>query len=216
MDRKLEFLQKEPADVLFLDINMPRMDGFELLDRIHQKPEPLVVFVTAYDEHAVRAFEACALDYLLKPISPERLAKALFRVRERMISREHEWALSHRAADGHQSSGSPRFVVRSGGRMAFVDAGMIDWVEAAGNYAIFHVGERNHMIRETMSALEAQLPADRFMRMSRSAIVNLSRIKSLESLSGEGDVAVLNDGQRVHVTRSLREIAERVGASSPA
>lgn len=209
----LTFLQTQPADVLFLDINMPGMDGFELLDRLEQKPEPLVVFVTAYDDHAVRAFEACALDYLLKPFSPERLAKTLVRVRERMNAREPEPESPRRATEGAVTSESPRFVVRSGGRVAFVDAQQIDWVEAAGNYAIFHVGGKNHMVRETMSALETQLPSERFMRMSRSAIVNLTRIKALETSPSGGDCAVLWNGQRVPVTRSIREIAERVGAS---
>lgn len=210
----LQILQTQPADVLFLDVNMPGMGGFELLGRLEdQDPEPLVVFVTAYDDHAVRAFEACALDYLLKPFSPERLAKTLSRVRSRMKLRKPESEVAGRMADSVTSSGSQRFVVRNGGRVAFIETEEIDWVEAAGNYAILHVGGKNHMIRGTMSALEAQLPSERFMRMSRSAIVNLTRIQSLETSSNGGDFAVLWDGQRVPITRSIREISERVGAA---
>ena len=209
----LQLLQTQAADVLFLDVNMPKMDGFELLDRLDQKPVPLVVFVTACNEHAVRAFEASALDYLVKPFSPERLAKTLSRMRSRLKSRKPVPEVSGRMAESLTSSDGPRFVVRSGGRVAFVDAEEIDWVEAAGNYAILHVGEKNHMIRGTMSALEAQLPSERFMRMSRSAIINLSRIQALETSSSAGDFAVLWDGQRVSITRSIREITERVGAA---
>jgi two-component system LytT family response regulator len=208
----LRFLQGHPADVLFLDINMPGMDGFELLEQLQQEPPPLVVFVTAYDEHAVRAFEACALDYLLKPFSPDRLEKTLARVRAQMVSREAELAAIRGTPESVPSASGPRFIVRGVGRFFFVDAEQIDWVEAAGNYAIFHVGKQNHMIRETMSSLESKLPADRFMRLSRSAIVNLSRIKAMESAPGGGDVVVLCDDQRVQTTRSVKEIAERLDA----
>jgi two-component system LytT family response regulator len=209
----LEALREQPVDVLFLDINMPEMDGFDLLEQLNPEPQPIVVFVTAYDEHAVRAFDACALDYLLKPVSPERLAKTLGRVRAQLaVGVPVEVSVGGVSSPGHSMSGVPRFVVRSGGRVSFVAAEEIDWVEAAGNYAIFHAGKQNHMVRETMSSLEAQLPADRFLRVSRSAIVNLSRIKELYSSPVGNDAAILVDEQRIPITRSIREIADRLGA----
>lgn len=192
-------------DLLFLDINMPDMDGFEVLDRIDAEVQPMVIFVTAYDEHAVRAFDACALDYLLKPVSPERLAKALNRARAQLAQ-----PVESHPPEKEEHAGAPRFVVRSGGRVSFVATEEIDWIEAAGNYAIFHVGKKNHMVRETMSGLEGQLPSDRFMRVSRSAIVNLGRVKELFNSPAGNDAAILADGQRVPFTRNAREIAERL------
>ncbi|MEI9898081.1 MAG: LytTR family DNA-binding domain-containing protein [Chthoniobacter sp.] len=210
----LEALREQDADVLFLDINMPGMDGFDLLEQLGPDAQPLVVFVTAYDEHAVRAFDACALDYLLKPVSPARLAKTLGRVRVQLsVHLPAEVSAGAGSPEGSTVPGVMRFVVRSGGRISFVAVDEIDWVEAAGNYAIFHVGKQNHMVRETMSGLESQLPADRFMRVSRSAIIHLSRIKELTSSSAGNDVAILVDEQRIPITRSVREIADRLGAS---
>jgi two-component system LytT family response regulator len=199
-------VREHRPDLLFLDINMPEMDGFDVVDQLSPEAQPIVIFVTAYDEHAVRAFDACALDYLLKPVSAERLSRALNRARTRL-------AIPADAATPEREAppGATRFVVRSGGRVSFVAADDIDWVEAAGNYAIFHVGKKNHMVRETMNGLEAQLPADRFMRVSRSAIVNLHRVKELSSAPGS-DATILHDGQRVPFTRSVREIAERLAA----
>ncbi len=202
----LEAMRETRPDLLFLDINMPVLDGFDVLEALgpEQQP-PAVVFVTAYDEHAVRAFEACALDYVLKPASPERLAKTLERVRQR---------LSNRAAEPSPSSAPPppppRFTVRSGSRMSFVAPEEIDWVEAAGNYAILHVGGHNHMVRETMAGLEEQLAPLEFLRVSRSGIVNLRRVKELHSPAGGEPAALLHDGQRVPITRPVREVAERL------
>ncbi len=203
----VEAIEKHNPDLVFLDINMPGMDGFGVLDRLAPERQPIVIFVTAYDDHAVRAFEACALDYLLKPVSPERLAKTLARVRKQLAT---EAAARPTAVDGEVPSDLPRFVVRSRGRVSFVAAEDIDWVEAAGNYAIFHVGKLNHMVRETMTSLEGKLPAQRFMRVSRSAIVNLQRVKELVTSSTSGDAAILEDGQQIPVTRNPREVAERL------
>jgi two-component system LytT family response regulator len=211
----IEAVREHRPDLCFLDINMPGMDGFDVLDSFPPEDQPAVIFVTAYDEHAVRAFEAAALDYLLKPVSPERLKKTLERARARLAAgTSSDFPTTGTAAgrSGGTPAGTPRFVVRSGGRVSFVSVDEIDWIEAAGNYAIFHVGNKNHMVRETMSGLEMQLPADAFMRVSRSTIVNLRRVKELCSLPVGNHAAVLVDAQRVPITRNLREVADRLSA----
>jgi len=214
----IEAVRDHRPDLCFLDINMPGMNGFDVLDSLRPEDQPAVIFVTAYDEHAVRAFEAAALDYLLKPVSPERLKKTLDRARARLAAGAPPVSDSSTAtgpaADrgGGTAPGTSRFVVRSGGRVSFVSVDEIDWIEAAGNYAIFHVGPKSHMVRETMSGLEMQLPAEGFMRVSRSTIVNLRRVKELCSLPVGSHAAVLVDAQRVPITRSLREVADRLSA----
>ncbi len=203
-------VRAESPDLMLLDIQMPEMDGFEVLDALGPERTPEVVFVTAYDEYAIRAFDEHALDYLMKPVSPERFSKMLARVRER---RTH----SHRGQESlfemlaqHKAEARTRLMVRSGERTTFVSPEEIDWVEAAGNYAILHLGKRTHILRETMNALESQLPGDIFCRVSRSAILNLKRVGELQLLSPGEHVAILTDGQRISISRSLREVEERL------
>jgi two-component system LytT family response regulator len=203
-------VREESPDLMLLDIQMPGMDGFGVLDALGPERTPEVVFVTAYDEHAIRAFEEHALDYLMKPVSPERFTKMLARVRERRMHAQRGQEslfelLAQRKADPHT-----RLVVRSGERTTFVSPEEIDWVEAAGNYAILHLGKRTHILRETMSALETQLPGDTFCRVSRSAILNLRRVHELQSLSAGDHVAILSDGQRIGISRSLREVEQKL------
>ncbi len=205
-------VEEHSPDVLLLDIHMSGMDGFDVLDALRPEQHPVVIFITAYDEHAVRAFDACALDYLLKPTSPERLAKALRRARERLASRSAGSPLVLSPEPVVGTNHPRRFTVRSGGRVSFVAHEEIDWIEAAGNYAILHVGNLNHMVRETMSRLEEQLSAEAFLRVSRSVIVNLRRVKELYTSPQGEHAAVLTNGQRVPVTKSLREIADRLAA----
>jgi two-component system LytT family response regulator len=190
-------------DILFLDVNMPDMDGFALLEQLDPATQPIVVFVTSFDEHAVRAFETCALDYLVKPVSAERLLKTLGRIQAR-VSRE-EAPLPAPASTADEPT---RFVVRSGGHTSFVSAGEIDWMEAAGNYAIFHVGRFNHMVRETLNSLETRLGGKGFVRVSRSAIVNLARIKEIFRSPDGLTSVVLESGQHVPMTRNSRELTE--------
>jgi two-component system, LytTR family, response regulator len=206
----VEEIRRHAPDLLFLDIHMPGMDGFDVLDALGLADQPaVVIFVTAYDEHAVRAFEACALDYLLKPASPERVAKSLHRARERILASEQ----TQKAAFAPQPTGAfQRFMVRSGGRMSFVEPHEVEWVEAAGNYAILHVGSANHMVREKMSALEEQLGPKGFMRVSRSAIVNLRKVKELRASSDGEHAVLLENDVRVPVTRAWREVADRLRA----
>jgi two-component system LytT family response regulator len=204
-------VQEESPDLLLLDIQMPGMDGFGVLEALGAERTPEVVFVTAYDEHAIRAFEEHALDYLMKPVAPERFVKMLARVRERRThaQRDQESLLEMLAQRKAEARGT-RLVVRSGERTTFVSPEEIDWVEAAGNYAILHLGKRTHILRETMSGLESQLPGEMFCRVSRSAILNLRRVQELQSLSAGDHVAILADGQRIGISRSLREVEERL------
>jgi two-component system LytT family response regulator len=204
-------VQEESPDLLLLDIQMPGMDGFGVLDALGPDRTPEVVFVTAYDEHAIHAFEEHALDYLMKPVSPERFTKMLARVRERRTHahRDQESLLEMLAQRKAEARGT-RLVVRSGERTTFVSPEEIDWVEAAGNYAILHLGKRTHILRETMSGLESQLPGEMFCRVSRSAILNLRRVQELQSLAAGDHVAILSDGQRIGISRSLREVEERL------
>jgi two-component system LytT family response regulator len=200
--------RKLKPDVLFLDIQMPGMDGFDVLQALGTKRLPAVVFVTAYDEHALRAFDARALDYLLKPASRTRLRQALERVRAQLASvrpGDGETALRDLLA-----SRPRRIAVRAGERIVYVPVSEIDWVEAAGNYVILHAGTQNHIIRETLGAVENQLSPDLFLRLSRSAIANLGRVKEIQAVAPGEHVAILHTGQRLAITRSLREVEERL------
>ena len=209
----VEAVRQHAPDLLLLDIHMPGMDGFDVLDALGIADQPpVVIFVTAHDEHAVRAFEACALDYLLKPASPERVAKALARVRARLSAEEENRRISPAKSESAASALVQRFLVRSAGRMSFVTPEEVEWVEAAGNYAILHVGTANHMIREKMSTLEDQLALKSFMRVSRSAIVNLRKVKELHATPEGEHSAVLENGVRVPITRAWREVADRLRA----
>jgi two-component system LytT family response regulator len=204
-------VRDEAPDLMLLDIQMPGMDGFGVLDALGPDRTPEVVFVTAYDEHAIRAFEEHALDYLMKPVSPERFTKMLARVRERRTHAQRgQESLFELLAQRKAESRGTRLIVRSGERTTFISPDEIDWVEAAGNYAILHLGKRTHILRETMSALESQLPGEMFCRVSRSAILNLRRVKELQALSPGDHVAILTDGQRISISRSLREVEERL------
>jgi two-component system, LytTR family, response regulator len=188
-------VNEHAPDLVLLDIQMPGMDGFDVLAELPAERMLSVVFVTAYDEFAVRAFEASAVDYLLKPVAPERLMKAVGRVAGRLR------AVTPPVQD--------RFVIREQGRVDVITADQIEWIEAAGNYAVLHAESRNHVIRQTMSSLEARLPAD-FMRVSRSAILNLRRVRQLETEPGGANVAVTRAGHRVPFTRTMGEVRNRL------
>ena len=207
-------------DLLFLDIQLPGLDGFEVVSRIDPAYRPYVVFVTAFDRYAIDAFHVRALDYLLKPVSAMRLDDALSRARERLRSRAVERAA---ALDGERerslitTSGEywNDLVVRIGLRNIIVRADEIDWIEADGYYARIHVRGRSYLLRERMHVLETRLDPARFARVHRSAIVNLSRVSEIEN-DGQGEhVIVLTTGARVRTSHArwleFREVMRRRG-----
>ena len=178
--------------LLFLDVQMPGCDGFSVLESLGAEVPPAVVFVTAYDQYALKAFEAEALDYLLKPYDNARFFRVLSRAKA---------LLSRRPVQRHLE----RILVRSAGRISFLRAEEIDWIEAADYYACLHIGARAHLLRRSMAELERDLGAERFCRIHRSTIVNLARVRDLcLDISGEYEV-VLQDETRLKVSRGYRE-----------
>jgi two-component system LytT family response regulator len=206
----VDAIRHATPDLVFLDLQMPGMDGFEVIEEIGVDRMPPTVFVTAYDEYAVRAFEVQALDYLLKPFGRLRFQSALARARKH-LERERQGEMAGRLAEllrtGRSSPGpaSERLLVKSGGRVSFVDVDTIDWVEAEGNYVRLHAGAQLHLMRETMTALISRIGSRRFFRIHRSRIVNISRVKEL-LIAGGGDYqVVLQDGTRLGLSRLYRD-----------
>ena len=216
----LKETQKRQPDLLFLDVQMPRLNGFEVLEALWRGPTPspgaipVVIFTTAHDEHAIRAFEFSALDYLLKPFTEARFKMSLQRARARLekSSRQADPHLKALLTQLHASvAGGGRIFVRSSERILFLKPGEIDRVEAAGNYVVLHSGKEQHIIRETISAMEARLASAGFMRISRSVIVNLACIREIQS-SGSGRYSLLlKNGTRLDMTCSLGELQARLG-----
>jgi len=207
-------IEASKPDLLFLDVQMPEMDGFELLRRVPQDLLPVVIFTTAYDEHALQAFDAHALDYLLKPFKPGRFKQAVQRARELIANKQAGAAargllelLGERSAPACQMT---RLAVKTPGKVIFVSLEDVDTIEAAGKYAVVHVGKENHILRETMTSLESNLPPQRFLRISRSVIVNIDRIQELQSMFKGENVILLKNGKRYPTSRSLREIQQRL------
>ena len=200
-------------DLLFLDIQMPGLDGFEVLAELSDQPLPLVVFVTAYDQYSLQAFQVHALDYLLKPCGPEALRAALDRARSLLATRAED--SSRRVLDlveevERHRDRPHRFVVRDGNRVLLIPADQVDAIEATGNYMHLHLGRQTYMIRDTLASLETRLPRDRFLRTHRSWLVNLDRIRELRPWSKGSYLAVVEGGTEVPVSRSFRETLDRL------
>jgi len=202
-------IRSSAPDLVFLDVQMPELDGFGVLAKIGGDRMPGVIFVTAYDQFALKAFEVHAVDYLLKPVNPERLKAACQRARQQVQQRQGtdlSEKLSALLADvGGGPKPSERLAVKSTGKVVFIKVDDIDWVEAADNYVSLHVGNEEHLHRETMSSLETMLPAGKFMRISRSTIVNVDRIKELQPLFHGEYAVILRTGTRLTLSRSYRE-----------
>jgi two-component system, LytTR family, response regulator len=202
-------------DLVFLDVQMPEADGFDVLDAVGARTMPVVVFVTAYDGYALRAFEVHALDYLLKPFSRDRFQTALARAREEVRRRREDGPrdreeLAALLRELREAGRRPqRLVVRDGGRVSFLRAEEIDWVESAGNYLRIHVGSDAHLVRGTIKGCAERLDSEIFVRISRSTIVNLDRVRSVHPWTRGELVVVLRDGTQLPTTgdhgRRLRE-----------
>jgi two-component system LytT family response regulator len=212
--QSLKQIQEQQPDLLFLDVQMPRLNGFEVLEALEPAQIPAVIFTTAHDEHAIRAFEVNALDYLLKPFTEARFRMALQRARQQL----------NKTAPGQLGSpltgllrhvrettpGGGRILIRSPERIVFLKPEEIDHVEAAGNYVILHSGKERHILRETTAAMEARLAQAGFMRISRSIIVNLSRIREVQPIAPGQYSLLLKNGTRLDMTCSLAELQSRL------
>ena len=198
-------IQSTNPDLLFLDIQMPEGDGLSLARTIQSNGAPAVVFVTAYDEYALRAFEVHALDYLLKPFSAERFRSALGHAREHVSQRRKMDDLSTAPALREAPPRRNRLMIKSGGRIHFVRMTDIDWCEAAGNYVRIHVAHQEHLVRDTMSRLETELDPLQFVRIHRSTIVNVDRIQEMQSSFNGEYVVLLRTGTRLTLSRGYRD-----------
>ncbi|MBI5383876.1 MAG: response regulator transcription factor [Verrucomicrobia bacterium] len=213
----VEAIRRDKPDLVFLDVQMPELDGFGVLTELGGEVTPEVVFVTAYDQFAVKAFEIHAVDYVMKPFDRERLQTALRRAVDRLQQKQAgsmQQQLAALLADLRpEEKPADRLAIKTDGRVVFVKFSDIDWVEAADNYVKIHVGTEGHMLRETMNSLEARLPAKRFLRISRSTIVNVEKVKELQPLF-HGDYAViLRNGAKLTLSRGYREKLRDLGIS---
>ncbi len=207
-----EAIQKLTPDLIFLDIQMPEMDGFEVLKSLQLETLPHVVFVTAYDRYAIRAFEVHALDYVLKPFDRKRFLEALkhgkscvSQDRERSSNKDLKALLD-------EIKGRPRYVerlvIKSRGKIYFLKTDEIDWIEAQGKYEMVHAGREGHLVREGMSKLESELDRKKFVRIHKSTIVNVDRIAHLQPLFHADFRVILRDGTTLTVSRRYRERLE--------
>lgn len=205
----VEAIQRLQPDLVFLDVQMPELDGFGVVSQLDPERMPIVVFVTANEEFARKAFDVQALDYLIKPCQRERLSIALQRVRRQIQARAAASKTVHEPGSVILSPG--RMAVKTGGRILLVRLADIEWIEAADNYVKLHLATECHQLRETLSSIEMRLPAERFIRISRSAIVNVDCIRELQPMiHGEYSV-LLHNGLRLTLTRSHRNKLHQLG-----
>jgi two-component system LytT family response regulator len=203
-------LSAGPHDLVVLDVQMPGCSGLEVVRQVGPSRMPAVIFLTAFDEYAVQAFEVNAVDYVLKPFEPERLALAVARARDRIASRAESTLAVRLEALLAARDASPveRLVVRSGERYELVPVEAIDWVEAANNHVQLHCGPRRHLLAETLTSLERRLDARRFLRVHRSRIVNATRVVAVHVLMGGAYELELRDGTRLTSGRQYREAVQ--------
>jgi two-component system LytT family response regulator len=212
-------IEREKPDLVFLDVQMPEVDGFGVVEALQKSGIlPLTIFVTAYDSYAMRAFEVHAIDYLLKPVNKDRLGEALGHVRKQLLH-PSEAMFQKRVLDmlatlDSREQTPERIIVKSDGEIVCLKPNEIDWAESAGNYVCLHVGNVTHILRETITALENRLGARQFLRVHRSTLVNVDRIKTLKpSLYGDYSI-LLRDGTKLTLSRGFREtVLRRLGTA---
>src|SRR6185295_414215 len=212
----VEYIRALEPDLVFLDVQMPEMNGFEVLEQLSGQPLPVIIFVTAYDRYALKAFEVSALDYLLKPFDDARFHKALAQARQQIEQQDASELgrkfLSLMGTRDVKPGATPRYLtqlmIKTAGRVLFIRAEEIDWIEAYDNYLRLHVGGKAHLLRQTMNELEAGLNPDQFARIHRSTIVNLDRVKELHPHFNE-HVVILRDGTELKLSRTRKEWLEQ-------
>lgn len=213
-EEALTMIAGEAPDLVFLDIQMPELDGFGMLRALSPGDIPTIIFVTAFDQYAMQAFDAHAIDYLLKPFDRQRFDVALGRAREVIRGRVAGTLDDRLVSLLEDLKPGPRFLdrilVKTGGRVLIVKSDDIDWIEAAGNYLRLHVGRERHLLRETMAGLERQLDPKVFVRIHRSTIVNLDRITAFEPALHGDYIVALRDGRALTLTRTYRQKVEEV------
>jgi two-component system LytT family response regulator len=201
-------IQKQNPDIVFLDVQMPEMDGFSVLEEVGVERLPEIVFTTAYEQYAVRAFELHAVDYLLKPFDHQRLRDAVKHAKERCRYRQRDDGSQLRAlldSLKNPSTYLERVLIKADGRITFIRAQEIDWIQADDKYVHLHTGKVARMLRQTLGTMEAQLDPMKFVRIHRSTIVNIERIKELQPLFGGEHVVVMEDGTKLNLSRSYKD-----------
>jgi two-component system, LytTR family, response regulator len=202
-------IQKHKPDIVFLDVQMPALDGFAVLEAIGHDLLPEIIFTTAYEKYAVRAFELHALDYLLKPFDQTRFRDAMRHAKERLNQREQEEGRLQIKALLENVKSQPKYlerlIVKADGRISFLSAHEINWIQADDKYVHLHTAKASRMVRQTLSAMETQLDPKKFLRIHRSAIVNVERIKELEPTFNGEHIVLLDDGTKLTLSRGYRQ-----------
>jgi two-component system, LytTR family, response regulator len=207
----VDAIRSEKPDLVFLDVQMPEMTGFDVIRQIGPEAMPVTIFVTAYDRYAVRAFEMNAIDYLLKPFGEQRFAQALKRAKERLAGKSNLDDLRVLLAGPAQAQIDDRLTVSANGRILLINVKDIDWISASGNYAQIYTGNRHYEIRQSLTTLEARLNPHEFVRIHRSTIVNVRRIREIQPWFHGHHLVVLQNGQELRMSRYQRDVAKRLG-----
>jgi two-component system, LytTR family, response regulator len=207
----LKVIKRNSPDLVFLDVQMPEMDGFAVLKEIQDETLPAIIFVTAYDQYAIRAFDFHAVDYLLKPFSKSRFEKALLRVKKRILEDSRGGSVAQQQIssllENYQNRATPlkRLFLKDQGKIVLLDPETINWIEADDKYIRLHTSEKNYLIRQTLNAVEAELDQHVFARVHRSHIVNLTRISELHPMFNGEYVLILNDKTKLTLSRNYRD-----------
>jgi two-component system LytT family response regulator len=209
----VDAIRRALPDLVFLDVQMPEMDGFRVVETIGVNQMPVTIFVTAFDRYAINAFDANAVDYLLKPFAADRLSRALARARDRYLGRQNQETaqrLFSLLGSRYQSDYAQRLTVSTAGRILFVSVGDIDWIEAEGNYVRLHVSRHVYDVRETLQALMEKLDPREFVRIHRSTIVNAQRIREVQPWFQGSHLVLLHSGEELRMSRYQREAVKRL------